>query len=1027
MHLVSGMLASLLALAAPLQQTLPGSPRPSQALEDEATDAAAAQLRLEVESARREAGAKERDAAVRRLEAALELALACPGRPRSAKLHRELQGLATLALELRAEKLAVRALEPCLEFALMELGESHEYVLSLHTQLGTANLSVVDLDASQRHLSAALELATRLYEPEDERLGDARSNLSVARFRKGDFAGAAELLWPVVELLSKKYGERAPQIQWARANLGNALDALGDFETARELREQVHDVLSANRPEDSSDLWIARENLALSLRKTGDMEGARILLARVLAAKEAKYPAGHVSLDRTRLNLGTTLMSIGDLEAASLYLDAAQAGLLARSGEDDPLLLTTLRLHSQLIFRLGKQAEALEIDRGLVERRVRLHGADHPLALEARSQLARHRIDAGRLEQGLAELEVVVEDARKQFAADAIDLLHVEAFLAAAWARAGREREAAELFEDVHRRWSARPTDNRMDLLFLRANQSCALEKHDSVGALALLRELAPKVAAQLAEPLTLVSPRDSESRGERFAALIDLLLSRCREPQDSALALELVERARSTAWIAARHQRDLERASSSDAQVQRLRSELRTLSARLESLAESGERESYRETALQRSQVEQRLASALSSVAGSPIRPSATLAQLAGTLQTSELAVVWRRVSAPLDASETKKLELYVAFVLTRDGAVRRIDFGEAKTLEDEIERWREAVLALPARPDDVRKLGLALRTRLFDPLLVGANDLRRIVVVPDAAVALVPLDALPLDEGVVGERFEFEQREFLGERLLEGPRARGLGPALLVGDITYSPKTSDTSDATPQPLRRRASVRPASFAPLPASARELDALSEVFRDPDDDEALIVLRGEAATKAALFERCGDVQWLHVASHGYASVERASPLALDDFSREIRGLSPRVLCGLALAGADAPQSATDRSRGILSGEELCGLDLSKCRLATLSACDTSVGVQRAGLGIASLQSSLRMAGARSTLTSLWKVDDAATAELMASFYRRVVDDGATPAEALRQAKKALRERRAPPRDWAGWVLTGPGD
>ncbi|MCY3000202.1 MAG: CHAT domain-containing protein, partial [Planctomycetota bacterium] len=112
---------------------------------------------------------------------------------------------------------------------------------------------------------------------------------------------------------------------------------------------------------------------------------------------------------------------------------------------------------------------------------------------------------------------------------------------------------------------------------------------------------------------------------------------------------------------------------------------------------------------------------------------------------------------------------------------------------------------------------------------------------------------------------------------------------------------------------------------------------------------------------------------------------------------------------------------------ILSGEELCGLDLSRCRLATLSACDTSVGVQRAGLGIASLQSSLRIAGARSTLTSLWKVDDAATAELMASFYRRIIDEGATPAEALRQAKKALRERRAPPRDWAGWVLSGPGD
>ncbi|MCY3002517.1 MAG: hypothetical protein NTV21_12010, partial [Planctomycetota bacterium] len=632
MHFVIGFLASLVAFHGVPQEPSSTAPRASQAVEDDATNAAAAELRSEVALARQEAGAKERDAALRRLESALEKALACPGRARSAKLHRELQGLATLALEQRAEKLAVRALEPCLAFALSELGDKHEYVLALHEQLGTANLAVVDLDASQRHLEAALEIALALYEPDDERVGDSRSNLSIARFRKGDFAGAAELLRPVVELLSKKYGERAPQIQWARANLANAIDALGDFETARELREQVHDVLSANRPEDSNDLWIARENLALSLRKTGDMEGARLLLARVLTAKEGKYPAGHVSLDRTRLNLGIALISIGDLEAASLYLDAAQAGMLARTGADDPMLMTTLRLRSQLMFRLGRQAEALEIDRGLVEQRERLQGAVHPLTFEARSQLARHRIDAGQLQEGLAELELVVEGAREQFAKDSIDLLHVEAWLAGAWAQAGREREAAELFEDVHRRWSARPTDNRMDLLFLRANQACAMEGHDAEGARKLLRELGPKIAVQLAEPILLVSPRESESRGTRFASLIDMWLSRCREPQDAGLGFELVERARSTAWIAARNQRDLERASSSDLQVQRLRAELRTLSARLESLAEAGERDNYRAAALERSQVEQRLATALSAAGGIATRPSATVAQLAGT-----------------------------------------------------------------------------------------------------------------------------------------------------------------------------------------------------------------------------------------------------------------------------------------------------------------------------------------------------------------------------------------------------------
>ena len=78
---------------------------------------------------------------------------------------------------------------------------------------------------------------------------------------------------------------------------------------------------------------------------------------------------------------------------------------------------------------------------------------------------------------------------------------------------------------------------------------------------------------------------------------------------------------------------------------------------------------------------------------------------------------------------------------------------------------------------------------------------------------------------------------------------------------------------------------------------------------------------------------------------------------------------------------------------MITAEELAGLDLSSCQLAVLSACDTGIGLQRAGLGVASLQTALHAAGVRSAVTSLWKVPDAATAELMADFYRRAWIEG----------------------------------
>ncbi len=110
--------------------------------------------------------------------------------------------------------------------------------------------------------------------------------------------------------------------------------------------------------------------------------------------------------------------------------------------------------------------------------------------------------------------------------------------------------------------------------------------------------------------------------------------------------------------------------------------------------------------------------------------------------------------------------------------------------------------------------------------------------------------------------------------------------------------------------------------------------------------------------------------------------------------------------------------------GILTAEELSGLDLSVCDLAVLSACETNVGIRRAGQGIQSPQTALHAAGARTAITSLWKVDDAATRKLMERFYTNLWVEEMGKADALWKAKCDLRAEGHPVRDWAAWVLSG---
>jgi CHAT domain-containing protein len=142
----------------------------------------------------------------------------------------------------------------------------------------------------------------------------------------------------------------------------------------------------------------------------------------------------------------------------------------------------------------------------------------------------------------------------------------------------------------------------------------------------------------------------------------------------------------------------------------------------------------------------------------------------------------------------------------------------------------------------------------------------------------------------------------------------------------------------------------------------------------------------------------------------------------------------------------------------LTAEAIAGLPLQNLELAVLSACETGLGEVAGGEGVFGLQRAFHIAGAHNVIASLWKVDDQATAALMALFYHKLWTEGKTPLEALRDSQLALmrhpdqignlattrgpdftktvrlvdggqntpRATTADPRLWSGFVLSGAG-
>ena len=131
--------------------------------------------------------------------------------------------------------------------------------------------------------------------------------------------------------------------------------------------------------------------------------------------------------------------------------------------------------------------------------------------------------------------------------------------------------------------------------------------------------------------------------------------------------------------------------------------------------------------------------------------------------------------------------------------------------------------------------------------------------------------------------------------------------------------------------------------------------------------------------------------------------------------------------GLALAGANTflrggplPEEAED---GLLTAEDVSGLDLLATELVVLSACETGLGEVRTGEGVFGLQRAFTLAGARTLVMSLWSVPDEATRELMEEFYRRILA-GEGRADALRHAQLKLRQKYPDPYFWGAFICQG---
>lgn len=348
---------------------------------------------------------------------------------------------------------------------------------------------------------------------------------------------------------------------------------------------------------------------------------------------------------------------------------------------------------------------------------------------------------------------------------------------------------------------------------------------------------------------------------------------------------------------------------------------------------------------------------------------------------------------------------------------------------IEAKIQTLRELLVEREMKPDETienyqiriqqtdanywmnaRQLSRDLFGQLADKL---AN--KRLIIAPDGKLHYFPISALPLPDSQKNEPLLLTNEviyEPSGQMLLTLLKMRNQasenpGKLLVFADPVFSRNDSriamGNSDAEQSAAIKgsRSDDSPDKLPRLEGSQKEGEIIEKIFGASQAD----IFSGFLATRENVMRpEISAYRIIHFATHGVLNEERP----------ELSGI---VLSGFNEKGQKIHQ--------FIRLQDIYELDLN-AELVVLSACNTGIGKEVKGEGLQSLNNAFLSVGTKTVISSLWKVEDMATLELMKNFYSALSEGNKTSSQALREAQTKMWEnpRYQSPFYWASFMVQG---
>lgn len=940
--------------------------------------------------------------------------------------------LAASSLEESEASRAAGRFEPAWRQAQQACAAREEALGAAHPLVAQCNLVVARNAISLGRYGDALELATKAKATFEAVAGSgnvdtlaARNSMAQALFYVDRVAEMHENARAAWEGRRSLLGADARETLESQNTLAVSLRNLGRTREAIELYEDLIARRTRVDGPDAVETLRARGNVAAAWFLLGDVQRAWQIHESIFARNRERLGASHPTTLFSLRETAQAQWEAGRRSEALERLEAALPDVLSKYGASHPEALRVHTLLAVFYETLGRREESERLHRHVLAARTASLGAAHSATLLAAYNVAstlllddRPREALEIAERGLSALPPDADPSR------AAGLRRVQGV---ALLELGRPQEARAAFEAAMSPAFTRQPDlesavpNDMSAFQLLARARFAEGEREA--ALADLERAHAAIAKRLgaSHPSALVAlgtlaarleeaGRENDARA-RLAELVERSEARLASGLafDNASSSELSERVASNLGVAGyrTNARLLARVDAKRALAATELSKGRTLGQRIAARDPVARDERRRSVALRLAKAEENLAA---SDPGTPAFLEAAAERARAESEMRDLMKGMRRYSPEPDPVElARQLPPDTAFisyvadgdrvaaVIARRSEVASVDLGTIAALGETVEAARRLLasadpagervwrlgdggyrwaLTGPAGATRVRQPAEVLRylsERLLVPLRRHVEASRVWVVSPDGPLAYLPIEPLP-----------WNGREVI--------QTRDVSYAVSLSLLVRMPARVET--ATPRSMLGIGISSAEGLPGLPATEEEAREVTALF------PRSTLLLGRDATEEALqkLDASGALSrfhYVHLAAHAT--------------------LSPR----------SSDLSAVHFTSGRITAAEWGAYRLN-ADLVVLSACETGLGVARAGEGVLGLPYAFTMAGARRLVLALWPVADEGAGEFMPRFYRRILA-GKSPREALRETKLEMARSRGPwsaPRHWAPYVLFG---